>query len=168
MSEQTTMPMKREDTAPRRWDPFEMFDTLQEEMERFWRRPSAFWAGALPSPFRRAGGQGMTWAPRMDVYEKGNTLIVKADLPGLKKEDVQVELADDSLIIRGTSKAESEVTEESYYRLERSLGTFYRRLPLPFEAKADQIQATMQDGVLEVRIAKPAETKAEARKIPVA
>jgi hypothetical protein len=104
MPEQTTMPMKREDTAPRRWDPFDMFETLQEEMDRFWRRPSPFWAGAVPSFFRRGGGQGMAWAPRMDVYEKDNNLIVKADLPGLKNEDVQVELDDGGLVIRGTAK----------------------------------------------------------------
>jgi len=160
--------MKREDTAPRRWDPFEMFETLQEEMDRFWRRPSPFWAGAVPSFLRRGTGQGMAWAPRMDVYEKDNNLIVKADLPGLKNEDVQVELDDGGLVIRGTSKSESEAKEENYYRMERSVGTFYRRLPLPFEVQHDQIKATMRDGVLEVRIPKPAETRAEAKKIPVA
>jgi len=160
--------MKREDTAPRRWDPFDMFETLQEEMDRFWRRPSPFWAGAVPSFFRRGAGQDMAWAPRMDVYEKDNTLIVKADLPGLKNEDVQVELDDGGLVIRGTSKTESEAKEENYYRMERSAGTFYRRLPLPFEVQPDQIKATMRDGVLEVRIPRPAEKRAEAKKIPVA
>ncbi len=101
----------------------------------------------------------MTWAPRMDVYEKDNTLIVKADLPGLKNEDVQVELDDGGLVIRGASAAESEIKEENYYRMERSLGTFYRRLPLPFAVEPDQIQATMRDGLLEVRIPRPAEQK---------
>ena len=168
MPEQTTMPMKREDTAPRRWDPFEMFETLQEEMDRFWRRPSPFWAGTVPSFLRRGAGQGMAWAPRMDVYEKDNNLIVKADLPGLKNEDVQVELDDGGLVIRGTSTTESEAKEENYYRMERSVGTFYRRLPLPFEVKPDQIKATMRDGVLEVRVPRPAEKRAEAKKIPVA
>ncbi len=170
MPEQTTIPMKREDTAsaPRRWDPFEMFETIQEEMDRLWRRPSPFWAGAFPSFFRRTTGQGMTWAPRMDVYEKDNTLIVKADLPGLKNEDVQVELDDGGLVIRGASAAEGEIKEENYYRMERSLGTFYRRLPLPFAVEPDQIQATMRDGVLEVRIPRPAEQKGEAKRIPVA
>jgi HSP20 family protein len=161
--------MKPEDTAPRRWDPFQMLETLQEEMDRFWRRPGPAWSGALPSFFRRAAGAGMTWTPRVDVYEKDNTLIVKAELPGLKKEDVQVELDDDGLIVRGETKTESEVKEENYYRMERSLGTFYRRLPLPFPVQADQIQASMIDGVLEVRIAKPAEleAKSKARTIPV-
>jgi HSP20 family protein len=168
MAQQTRMPMKREDMAPRRWDPFEMFETLQEEMDRFWRRPGPFWAGAFPSFFRRAAGPGVTWAPRMDVYEKDNTIVVKAELPGLKKEDVQVELDDGNLVIRGEGKAETEVKEDAYYRMERSAGSFYRRMPLPAEVKLEQIEASMTDGVLEVRIPRPAESKPEARKIPVA
>jgi HSP20 family protein len=156
--------MKQQDIAPRRWDPFGMFETLQEEMERFWR---PFWAGTFPPPARRTAGQGLTWAPRMDVYEHDNTIIVKAELPGLKKEDVQVELDDGSLVIRGESKTESEVKEDAYYRMERSVGSFYRRMPLPVEMQPEQIQATMTDGVLEVRIPRPAESKSQARKIPV-
>ena len=167
MAEQTRMPMKREDMAPRRWDPFEMFETLQEEMDRFWRRPGPFWPGGFPSFLRRSAGQGVTWAPRMDAYEKDNTIIVKAELPGLKKEDVQVELDDGNLVIRGESKAESEVKEDAYYRMERSAGSFYRRMPLPADVKPEQIQASMTDGVLEVRIPRPAESKPEARKIQV-
>jgi HSP20 family protein len=169
MAEQTTLPMKKEDRpAPRRWDPFEMFDALQGEMDRLWHRPPPFWSGALPTLFRRTSGSGIAWAPRIDVYEKDNAVIVKAELPGLKKEDVQVELDDGTLVIRGESKAESEVKDENYYRIERSFGSFYRRMALPFEVKPEQIQATMKDGVLEVRIPKPAETKPEAKKISVA
>jgi HSP20 family protein len=167
MAEQTKMPMKREDTAPRRWDPVEMFDAFQDEMDRFWRRSGPVWSSAVPSLMRRAASQPMAWAPRMDVFEKDNALVVKAELPGLKKEDVQVELDDGGLVIRGESKAETETHEEKFYRMERSVGTFYRRLPLPFDVQPDQIQASMNDGVLEVRIPRPASKPAEARKIPV-
>jgi HSP20 family protein len=71
-------------------------------------------------------------------------------------------------LIRGESRAESEVKEDAYYRMERSAGSFYRRMPLPAEVKPEQIQASMTDGVLEVRIPRPAESKPEGRKIPVA
>jgi len=169
MAEQTTLPMKKDDRpALRRWDPFEMFDALQGEMDRLWHRPQPFWSGALPTLFRRASGSGIAWAPRLDVYEKGNAVIVKAELPGLKKEDVHLQLDDGTLVIPGESKAESEVKEESYYRVERSFGSFCRRMSLPFEVTPEQIQATMKDGVLEVRIPKPAETKPEAKRISVA
>jgi len=103
----------------------------------------------------------------MDVYEKDNNIVVKAELPGLKKEDVEVELDNGSLVIRGESKTESEVKEDAYYRMERTSGSFYRRIPLPVEVEPQQVEATMTDGVLEVRIARPAESKPEARKIPV-
>jgi hypothetical protein len=85
MAEQTKLPMKREDTAARRWDPFDMFETLQEEMDRFWRRPGPSWTGSFPSLFRRTAGWGMTWVARMDVYEKDNNIVVKAELPEPKE-----------------------------------------------------------------------------------
>lgn len=168
MAEQTRAPMKREDTAaPRRRDPFEMFESLQDEMDRFWRRPGPFWGGSFPALLRRATGRELTWAPRMDVYEKDNTVVVKAELPGLKKEDVYVELEDGDLVIRGEARTESEVKEDAYYRMERTSGSFYRRMPLPTEVKPDQIQASLTDGVLEVRIPRPTENKPESTKIPV-
>jgi HSP20 family protein len=169
MAEQTTLPMKKDDKpALRRWDPIEMFDALQEEMDRFWHRPQPFWSGALPTLFGRTSGSGVAWAPRTDIYEKDNALIVKAELPGLKKEEVQVELDDGALVIRGETRSENEIKEDRYYRMERSFGSFYRRIPLSFEVKSEQIQATMKDGVLELRIPRPAETKPEANKISVA
>ena len=120
MAERTTMPMKRDDTTLRRWDPFEVFETLQDDMDRFWRRPG-FWGGPFPQVFRRGAGRAMTWAPRTDFYVKDNNIIVKAELPGLKKEDVQVEVDNaGNLVIRGETKSESEVKEEAYYRMERS------------------------------------------------
>jgi HSP20 family protein len=109
----------------------------------------------------------MTYAPRMDVYERDGTLVLKAELPGLKKEDVQVEIYNGNLIIKGESKTATEVTEEAYYRTERTFGSFYRSLVLPWEVTPEQITATLIDGVLEVRIPKPMVTAPEAIKVPV-
>lgn len=95
------------------------------------------------------------WAPRVDVFEKNGDLVVKAELPGAKKEDIEVTLAQGYLVIRGQKKAETEVKEEHYYRMEQSYGSFYRRLALPFEAIADQVKATYTGGILEVHIPKP-------------
>ena len=103
----------------------------------------------------------------MDVYEKDNAIVIKAELPGLKKEEVQVEIDGEDLVIRGESKAESEVKDEDYYRSERSIGSFYRRMPLPAGVTPEQIQANLKDGVLEVRVPKPAEARSEAKKIEV-
>jgi len=167
MAENSTVPVAKTDGALRRVDPIEMFNAIQDDLERFWRDP--FRVGALAFPFRRTPKSIASFMPRMDIYEKDNAIVVKADLPGLKKEDVQVEIGDDnSLIIRGESHAEQEIKDEAFYHVERSVGRFYRRLRLPFEAHPDQIQASMTDGVLEVRITRPAEAHSEPKKIPVA
>src|SRR5262249_24907636 len=130
-------------------------------------RPWSLWPGSWVRPRRGFAQEFQTWAPHMDVYEKDNAIVIKAELPGLRKEDVQVEIVGDDLVIRGESKAESEVKDEDYYRSERRFGSFYRRMPVPTGVTPEQIEAALADGVLEVRIPKPAEAKAEPKKIPV-
>ena len=167
MAENANLAVPKSDGAERRVDPIEVFGAIQDDLERFWRDP--FRVGALAFPFRRTLKSSASFLPRMDIYEKDNTIIVKAELPGIKKEDIQVEMDDDnSLIIRGESHAEQEVKEGEFYRAERSVGSFYRRLRLPFEVQPDQIQASLNDGVLEVRIPRPAQPRPEPKKIPVA
>jgi HSP20 family protein len=93
--------------------------------------------------------------------------VVKAELPGLKKEDVTVEIDGEDLVIKAEAKTESEVKEEGYYRMERSTGSFYRRMPLPAGTTPEQIEATLKDGVLEVRVPKQAEAKTVPTKVEV-
>jgi HSP20 family protein len=156
MAETATAPAKRENGKVRRRDPFEMFETFQDEMARLWGQtwPFGSWPlarGAAPTTERTA-----FWTPRVDVFEKNGDFVVKAELPGAKKEDIEVTLDQGDLVIRGQKKAETEVKEEHYYRMEQSYGSFYRRLALPFETTAEQIKATYVEGILEVRIPKPA------------
>src|SRR5579859_1997403 len=167
MVEQTITPVKKTNGTLRRWEPFDMFETLQQELERFWHRPFSLTTGPLPALFQRPTTVGTSYAPRMDVFEKDNTLVFKAELPGLKKEDVQVEITNGNLVITGESKAEKEVKEDAYYRVERSFGSFYRSVPLPFDVTPEQIRATLTDGVLQVQVTKPVEVKPAATKIPV-
>ncbi len=169
MTEQTTLPVKTGNGQGqmRRWDPFETLGTLQEEMARFWDQLMPVAPFGTLRPFRRPAHVPMAWTPRMDVFEKEGNLVVKAELPGIAKDDIEVKLDGGDLVIRGERTAESEVKEEDYYRLERSFGSFYRRLPLSFDVRAEDVKATFADGVLEVRIPKPAETKPAAQKIPV-
>jgi HSP20 family protein len=166
MAEQTLTPEKKTNGTLSRWDPADMFQTLHQEMERFWPRTFAF--PFAPLPAQGPTKTGSTYVPRMDVYEKDNAIVFKAELPGLKKEDVTVEIDDGYLVIKGESKTESEVKEDAYYRMERSFGSFYRSQPLPFDVTPDQITATLKDGVLEVQVPKPAEAKPRATQIPVA
>jgi HSP20 family protein len=126
-------------------NPLVMFDDLRAEFENFFDRPWGF-------KFRpdKAG-----WAPKIDVFEKDNVLVVKADLPGMKKEEVFVTLEDGDLVLKGERKEEKEVKEESYYRAERMYGSFYRRLPLNFTVDPAKIEARFNDGVLEVKVPVP-------------
>ena len=163
MAAQTALPAKKANGPVAKWDPMDMFGLIQEEMDRFWRWP---WL-TQPMAFSQFFGKPTTWAPRLDVFEKDNMFVVKAELPGVKKEDVQVELDNGALVIKGETKAETEVKQETYYRMERSYGTYFRRLPLPFEVTPEQVEATLQDGVLEIHVTRPAEVKPEATKIAV-
>jgi HSP20 family protein len=157
---QSMAPARTNNNSPRVMHP-RAFDDVLDDMSRFFGTGFPFPFGRFP---RRAALPTM---PRMDVAKKDHALIVTAELPGVKKEDLNVDLQDGALVIRGESHADEQVKEEDYIRTERSYGSFYRRLPLPFEAKADQIQASFTDGVLEVRIPQPDGSNSEATRIPV-
>jgi len=105
----------------------------------------------------RTGGR--RWVPPMDLVEAGDHFVLKADLPGLREEDVKLEVQDGTLTISGERKAEHETSEKGWYRIERSFGSFSRSLTLPEHVDASAINADFKDGVLEVRIPKPEERK---------
>src|SRR3989442_1955556 len=92
---------KREERRPRRWDPFEMFDDLHEDMARLWGQAVPLMPRPVSRPLRRMALAPTTWTPSVDVYEKDGNLVVKAELPGLKREDIEVALDQGDLLIRG-------------------------------------------------------------------
>lgn len=114
----------------------------------------------------RALGDGAEWAPAIEVKQKEGKLLVTAELPGVKTEDVKVHIDGDTLVVEGERKAEKEEKREGYYHSERSYGKFYRSILLPEGAKADQTAAQFKDGVLEVTIPIP-EAKAATKEIPI-
>ena len=99
------------------------------------------------------------WSPQVEVFQKNNELTICADLPGLKREEVSVEVTDSAVTIHGERKREHEEEREGLYRSERSYGSFYRSIPLPEGAIADQAKATFRDGVLEIRMPAPPASK---------
>jgi HSP20 family protein len=103
--------------------------------------------------------QGRRWVPPVDLVEAEDHFVLKADLPGLSEDDVNVEVQDGTLTISGERRAEHESQERGWYRIERSFGSFNRSLTLPDGVDADGISARFEHGVLEVRIPKPAERK---------
>ena len=132
--------------------PFAMMREMSAEMDRM---------------IRGVGGQNeQAWSPAMDIQHCGGNLVVSAELPGVNKEDVKVEVSGDTLVIEGERKQEHKEDHDGYHRTERSYGRFQRAIPLPEGAKTDQVKAELKDGVLKVSIPAP-EISSKARNIPV-
>jgi len=146
-------------------DPFGLMRQMTSEFDRMFGQP--FW-GAFRRPLQSfAAHRAIGWSPGIDVFEKDNRLVTKVDLPGLKREDVKVEVADGHLAISGERKSETEETKDNVYRCEREYGSFYRAVPLPDGVKVEDIKATFADGVLEVSVPLPAKPEPKARTIEI-
>ena len=112
------------------------------------------------------GGRDM-WAPAVEVYQQNNEFVVRADLPGLKKDDVSIDITDNDLAISGERRQEHETDRGGVYRSERTYGSFYRTIPLPDGAMTDQAKATFKDGVLEIRMPAPPEQVTRGRRLEI-
>ncbi len=104
--------------------------------------------------------------PSIDIFEDGGNLVLKAELPGIKREDINVKFVENNIVISGEKKTEQRVEEKDYLRLERSHGSFNRMLSLPDGVNTDKVKASFKDGVLEVRIPKT-ESKSAVRQVNV-
>lgn len=112
-----------------------------------------------------SGGEDRAWSPNVDVVEQNGNYELRAELPGLKKQDIEVLFDDGELILRGERKWEDEDKKENYHRVERRYGKFERRFALPEEVKADEVKAEYRDGVLSVVLPKAEAPK--PKQIPV-
>jgi HSP20 family protein len=144
-----------------RWEPVRELTTLQNEMNRlfstYFDNPAG--NGANGSGLRR-------WVPAMDLVETDDHFVLKADLPGLDAGDVNIEVDDNVLTVSGDRKVEHENKREGFYRLERATGEFRRSLTLPEGVNLEDIAASFDKGVLEIRIPKPEQRK--PRKVEIA
>ena len=137
-----------------RWEPVAELGTIQNEMNRLFNTvfDQSHSTGRGPAGARR-------WLPAMDLVETGDHYVLRADLPGLSNEDVNVQLEDNVLTISGERKPEHETRQEGYYRLERAFGGFSRSLTLPEGVDPNGVQANFDRGVLEIQIPKPEQKK---------
>jgi HSP20 family protein len=99
-----------------------------------------------------SGPVNTMWTPEVEMFRNNNELVVRADVPGLKKEDITIELTEDAIVLRGERKEEKEEKREGYYQTERAYGSFYRALPLPEGVKIEHAKAVVRDGVLEITV----------------
>jgi HSP20 family protein len=153
-------------------NPFRMLEHFTNEMDRVFD-DFGFGRGWL-SPrfgFGRAPGRSTTdwqaWVPDIEVFHRNNELVVRADLPGLSKDDVKVEVSEGQITIQGERKREHEEEREGVYRSERSYGSFRRVISIPEGAMTDQAKATFKDGVLEITMPAPPEQVQRGRRLEI-
>jgi HSP20 family protein len=139
-----------------RWNPVREMLNLDNEMNRLY--------GDLVGRASDAESP-MLWAPEVDIEESREGYLLKAELPGIKQEDIKISITDNQLVIRGEKRREVEQSDTTYHRVERVYGTFERAFTLTKAVRADKIEALYRDGVLEVHVPKAEEAK--AREIPI-
>ena len=138
-----------------KWSPWREMPTLQNRFNRL-----------FDDPFFRVGQMDDDacmdlWNPAVDLYEKDGHFMIKAELPGVDKKDIKIDLQDRLLTLSGERTYDNEVKEENYYRRERSYGKFQRAFTLPADVDSDKIKAEFKDGVLQIEVPKPEEKKAK-------
>jgi HSP20 family protein len=157
--------------ASRVGHPFRTLERFADEIDRLfddvgvgrsWLTPRSgrSW---FSTPLRSTNDQ---WAPEIEVYQRNNELVVRADLPGMKKDDVSVEIGEEQITISGERRQEQESERGGVYRSERRYGSFSRTIPVPSGAMTDQAKATFTNGVLEVTMPSPPE-QTRARRLEI-
>ena len=145
----------------KREEPLNLLRQMTNEFDRLFDEPWSFFR--LPVAL-----DGANWAPKVDVVTKDNKLVTRIDLPGMKKEDVNVEVADGMLTLSGERQKEVKEEKDNYFREEREYGSFCRRVPLPKGIKPEEVKASFINGVLEVTVPLPAAAiEATAKKIAI-
>jgi HSP20 family protein len=151
-------------------NPFNLLRRMTDEMDRWFDRAVNGYptqqGNSVESLTRQFNTPGM-WAPKIEAFQRGDQFIVRAELPGLKKEDVRVNVTDDSIVIEGERRDEFENTHGDVYHTERSYGSFYREIPLPEGAIGDKADASFRNGVLEVKLQAPPNEVRRGRSVEI-
>lgn len=156
----------KQDLAQLAATPFALMRKFSEELDNLFA-DFGFGRG-LMAPLERGTNlaQGL-WSPQVEMFERGQDIVVRADLPGLSKDDVNVEVADNGITIEGERKSENQQKGEGYFRSERTYGKFYRRLPLPDGARAEDAEATFSNGVLEITMPAARREQKKSRRLSI-
>jgi HSP20 family protein len=153
--------------------PFQLMRRMSEEMDRVFDRVfDDFGSGRSVMPRSLFGGGSLfgretVWAPRAELFQKDDQFIVRAELPGLNRDDIDVTISDDQITIQGERRDEREREDEGLYVSERSYGRFYRTIPLPEGVIADSAKASFKDGVLEIRLQAPPHEVSRGRRVEI-
>jgi HSP20 family protein len=159
-------PLARRETM---WSasPFRLLERFANEIDGVFGDFGLGRSGLFPRGSRTQGTSLDLWVPAVEVSQQNNELVVRADLPGLKKEDITVDITDDAIAISGERRKEQETEQGGVYRSERSYGSFFRTIPVPEGAMVDQAKATFKDGVLEIRLPAPPDQVTRGRRLEI-
>ena len=141
-----------------RWDPFRDQITLRERMNRFFEE-------ALGSGTEKNDLIGGSWSPAVDIYETDDELTLTAEIPGIDEKDIEIQIEDNTLSIKGEREFAKEAKEENYYRIERAYGSFCRSFSLPGHIDQEKIKADHENGILKITMLKKKELKPKTIKI---
>ena len=144
-----------------RWDPFQDLIALQDRMHRLFDQTLTRSRGEQEDLAPAA------WSPPVDIYETAEGFVLKAELPGLGKDDIDIQVRDNTLTLRGERRLKKDVKQDNYLRVERATGTFQRVFTLPNAFQTDKVRAVFKDGMLEVSVPKAEEAKPKQVKIEV-
>ncbi len=148
-----------------RWAPERELDRFRREIDKIFE--DFFTRGRFPTLFGRIREEEFSTFPALDVYDDKDNVMVKAEVPGLKKDDIEIQIKGRDLVIKGERDKEEEVKDENYYYAERVYGAFSRVVRLPVDVKADQVKAKFKNGVLEIVLPKVEEAKPKEIKVEV-
>ena len=137
-----------------KWNPWATLPTLQNRINRLFEE-------VFPASESREGAGLFDWRPVVDAYEKDDAIVIKAELPGVKKENITIDVRDNVLTLKGERQHDKRLEEKSYLRRERFHGRFQRSFTLPEAVDPEKIAATYKDGVLEVKLPKLETCKAK-------
>lgn len=143
------------------WDPFRDLEAIRNEMNRVFGSPLVRWAD------RDAGLLEGAWSPAVDVFDSKDNIMVRADIPGMNKDEIDVSVHGDTLVMKGEKKQEKETRDKDFVRIERFHGSFNRAIRLPSDVDATKVNATYKNGVLELVLPKKEESKPKQIKINV-
>lgn len=148
-----------------RWNPLDEMETMRRQMDRMMEQ--VLGRGGLPGGLPSLD-LSRAFAPNIEVYTTEKDVVVKAELPGIEPDRVEIDLTEDAVHLSGTLEHEEEISEDNYHRSERRYGQFERLIPLPERIKQDDAKATFKNGVLTIRapLAEPAK-KPQARKLKI-
>jgi HSP20 family protein len=141
-----------------RWDPFRDLSVLQERMNRLFEDAGRGYRGD-------EAAATTTWSPAVDIYETENEIMVKAELPGIDRKDIVLNLENNVLTLKGERKFEKETRQENYHRIERSYGAFSRAFSIPAIVDEEKIRADYKDGILTIGLPKKNQVKPKQIKI---